>query len=677
MLGFLVSCLLRRVAVLALALFGLVSAGLPASAQALAAEQAGTGVPVLQLARQEILAAEALLPFVAGQVDVGARWGIEEARAQAGRFEPLRRTVAQGYRRDRAFWFHLRLDAADVPVPHWWLQVGSAYLDDVQLWHFGPDGQLRGGPRRAGDRVQPVGALALTAPTFALDLGAPGVHDVYLRVFTESTALMPLSLRSERAAQRELPTELLFISLLLGASFVMFVVAGGAAFWLRDRLYVLYAVFVLANSLVWVGTSGLAHLLWFDLQPPWADRLTSSAIALSAAIGPYLYVRLLDLRQAAPKALGLAQIGALPIACAVLLPWFGWNGHWTPWVLALLTAIQGLIVYAAWRRWPTMARAERMLLMPALLLVLLTTAHALLLHGLLPATTVTLAAGPLSHVLHLSVLIGFLFRQTRLARQAAAESEQRARAAELRQRLESEAREDNVNLIAMLAHEIRTPVAVIDAALQSLRILDDPPTPQRHLRHERIERSLVRLTQLVDLATTKDRLDVSNWTQSLVDCDLVEMTGEVLETLGSTAQSRVQVRVVAPIPRLKADGRMLRYALLNLVDNALKYSAPDSPVEVTLQPEAGPQGQPGVGWRVRDRGVGIAPEDARRVFEKYFRVGESAQIAGMGLGLYLVRQIVLRHGGSVAVQPVPEGTGACFACWLPLTPEPRAEKVAP
>lgn len=73
MLGFLVSCLLRRVAVLALALFGLVSAGLPASAQALAAEQAGTGVPVLQLARQEILAAEALLPFVAGQVDVGAR----------------------------------------------------------------------------------------------------------------------------------------------------------------------------------------------------------------------------------------------------------------------------------------------------------------------------------------------------------------------------------------------------------------------------------------------------------------------------------------------------------------------------------------------------------------------------------------------------------------------------
>ncbi len=630
--------------------------------------------PVLTLSTDEVFAPTQLLPYLGSHVDHGARWGIDDARAQPRVFMPLDDVFSAGYRRDRAFWFRLQLDAANSTTLIWWLRLGSAYLDDVQLWHFGPDGRLIGGPRRAGDLVTLQGAQALPTPTFALDLTAPGVHEVYVRVYTASSALIPVSLMGQPAAERSLPQELLLTSMLLGASFIMFTVACGAAVWLRDRLYVLYAVFVLANSLTWVGISGFAHLLWFDLQPPWSDRMTASAIALSASTGPYLYVRLLALQDLSRRAFRLAQVGALLLVVGAVLPWLGWNSQWNPWVLALLTALQALTVCIVFRQWPRMAMGERVLVLPVLCLVLLTTVNTLLTFGVLPPSGLVLAAGPLAHVMHLTVLIWFLFRQTRMARQAATESEKRAHAAELRQRLEAEARADNGNLIAMLAHEIRTPVSVIDASLQSLQMLDEQPTPERVLRHQRIDRALGRLTQLVDLATARDRLDVASWTESQLPADLVAMTSEALDALGPVAQTRVKISAPDGLPPLRADGRMLRYALLNLIDNALKYSPPDSPVAVEIAAVAGPAGTPGLRWRVRDQGIGIREADAERVFDKYFRADETAQIAGMGLGLYLVRQLVLRHRGTVGVQPVHDQRGACIDCWLPLEPSPGVDR---
>ncbi|WP_251971899.1 sensor histidine kinase [Sphaerotilus microaerophilus] len=647
--------------VLALALVLALAGVLTRSAQA-----APVGPPILALSTVEAYSPRALLPFLGSHVDHGARWRIDDARAQPQAFQLLEEVFSGGYRRDRAFWFRLQLDASDSTTLIWWLRLHSAYLDDVQLWHFGPDGRLIGGLRRAGDLVELQGAQELPAPTFALDLTAPGVHEVYLRVHTASSALIPVSLMGQPAAERSLPQELLLISMLLGASFIMFAVACGAAVWLRDRLYVLYAVFVLANSLTWVGISGFAHLLWFDLQPPWSDRMTASAIALSASVGPYLYVRLLALADLSRRAFRLSQAGALLLAAAAILPWLGWNSHWTPWVLVLLTALQVLVVIIVFRQWPRMAAGERMLALPVLCLALLTTVNTLLTFGVVKPSGLALAAGPFAHVMHLTVLIWFLFRQTRAARHAATESEKRALAAELRQRLEAEAREDNANLIAMLAHEIRTPVAVIDAALQSLQMLDEQPTPERALRHDRIGRALNRLTQLVDLAMARDRLDVAQWSESQLPTDLVAMTHEALDSLGPVAQSRVQVHAPEDLPKLRADARMLRYALLNLVDNALKYSPPDCPVVVDMAVASDAAGTPGLRWCVRDQGIGIREVDAERVFDKYFRAGETAQIAGMGLGLYLVRQIVSRHRGTVRVLPVHDQRGACIECWLPL-----------
>src|SRR5690606_900518 len=122
----------------------------------------------------------------------------------------------------------------------------------------------------------------------------------------------------------------------------------------------------------------------------------------------------------------------------------------------------------------------------------------------------------------------------------------------------------------------------------------------------------------------------------------------------------------------QADERMLRFALLNLLDNALKYSPLSMPVGVRIAPAAH-DGRPGCRWTVEDRGRGIPAGDHERIFQKYFRSHEVSEKPGLGLGLYLVRQIVQRHRGWVRAVPRPPGEGACLECWLPCrSQEPAA-----
>ena len=116
------------------------------------------------------------------------------------------------------------------------------------------------------------------------------------------------------------------------------------------------------------------------------------------------------------------------------------------------------------------------------------------------------------------------------------------------------------------------------------------------------------------------------------------------------------------IPLVPADGEALTQALLNLMDNAVKYSTDEKRIHVSLTRE----GDEAV-IAVTDRGVGIAPSEQERIFEAFYRVerGLEHDIKGSGLGLALVRHIAIAHGGSVAVRSRP-GEGSTFSLRLPL-----------
>lgn len=116
-------------------------------------------------------------------------------------------------------------------------------------------------------------------------------------------------------------------------------------------------------------------------------------------------------------------------------------------------------------------------------------------------------------------------------------------------------------------------------------------------------------------------------------------------------------------PTVTGDRLLLHVVLRNLLENASKYAAPDTPIEIALAVRLG-NDRLGVEWRISDAGAGIPAHLAERVFEKYVRVGESSGTPGLGLGLYLSRRIVERHGGHLYLDTTMT-RGACFVCWLP------------
>jgi signal transduction histidine kinase len=141
-----------------------------------------------------------------------------------------------------------------------------------------------------------------------------------------------------------------------------------------------------------------------------------------------------------------------------------------------------------------------------------------------------------------------------------------------------------------------------------------------------------------------------------------DVVGRYQEQLGAG----LLLDIVGMPVSVSADPARLEQVLINLLDNAVKYS-PDGPeLRVRLQPKAR-----GVLLEVSDRGIGLPPETAERIFEPFSRASnaEERQITGMGLGLYICRNIVEQHHGRIWARSDGEGSGTTMCVWLP---EPSA-----
>ena len=139
------------------------------------------------------------------------------------------------------------------------------------------------------------------------------------------------------------------------------------------------------------------------------------------------------------------------------------------------------------------------------------------------------------------------------------------------------------------------------------------------------------------------------------------MIGAALEPLDDRLRNRpLTVDVPPDLPLVPMDFVLIAQVLLNVLDNALKYSPPDAPVEVLARVE-GPEAH----VQVADRGVGIPPDDLSRVFDKFYRVQQPGQVSGTGLGLSICKGIVEVHGGRIWAQN-REGGGTVITLALPL-----------
>jgi signal transduction histidine kinase len=213
---------------------------------------------------------------------------------------------------------------------------------------------------------------------------------------------------------------------------------------------------------------------------------------------------------------------------------------------------------------------------------------------------------------------------------------------------------------SMLSHEFRTPLSTIDGAVQRLEMTGAHHDEGTRKRYRKIQVAVDRMLAMLDDYLSPERMASIGRTRQPDEISPAALLESVVEQARSR-RNPVSLRIIGLPQWMRCDPAGIRLCVEILLDNAIKYTEPNSPIE--LLGKMAMEG--GVEFLVRDHGRGIPEAELARVFDKSFRGSNAAGIPGSGLGLYMARSVVDVHGGTVSARNVSE-SGTEFRIWLPV-----------
>jgi signal transduction histidine kinase len=221
------------------------------------------------------------------------------------------------------------------------------------------------------------------------------------------------------------------------------------------------------------------------------------------------------------------------------------------------------------------------------------------------------------------------------------------------------------DFVSNVSHELRTPLSLIRLYAETLE-LGRISTPGKHQEYyEIIRKESERLTSLINNILDFSRIEAGKKEYSFRETDMADLVRSTLDSYRFEIEQNgfhFEQKIDNNLPPLRVDREAIARSLLNLVNNAVKYSATEKYLGVHLY-----RRDSGVNLEVVDHGIGIPLKEQLKIFEKFYRVGDPLvhNTKGSGLGLSLVRHIVQAHGGIVAVESTP-GRGSKFIITLPV-----------
>jgi PAS domain S-box-containing protein len=226
--------------------------------------------------------------------------------------------------------------------------------------------------------------------------------------------------------------------------------------------------------------------------------------------------------------------------------------------------------------------------------------------------------------------------------------------------------------LAILAHELRNPLAPISNAIQILTLRGDDPALVAQTK-EVMERQVHQMTRMVDELLEVSRISRGKIRLQTAPLDLAEVVATAVETSRPLVEARRHTLTIS-LPerpaRVEADGARLAQVLSNLLNNAAKYTEDGGRIDLIVE-----HAQAEVVIRVRDNGIGMAPERLTNVFDMFEQIEGAADRSqgGLGIGLTLARSLVEMHGGKIEAHSDGLGKGSEFVTRLPALAEPAAE----
>jgi signal transduction histidine kinase len=575
-------------------------------------------------------------------------------RWQSLRTEPRPDSLSEGFVASPV-WVRFTVRRADGDPARWWLVFSNALLDRIDAYVQGPGGHVL--HLVSGEDVPVSKAAAPTVlPTFPLDLEA-GESRVLLRITTRNALATRLWLRDAPAVVRGEHLNSTAAGLLLGSHLAVSVAALGVFWAIRERVWLLFSLFVALNSILLAHSLGLPSWAIFRDFPGLADRVNGALlmIGLSAALDFSFRLARADIDFPRLFRLGarIAWVTSLA-AAALILAGIG-VGKLLQLQFLLLAAIP-VLLFTLFRQWRRRIESAGYYLMGVGGYAAATEVRFLRNLGVLPSAWWTEGLQEVFSIGYLSVLALGISLQSR-------------RALRERNRLgleldaERSARRAEQDFLAMLSHELRTPIATIEASVRVLRDVDTLGPAEREDRYRKIERAITRVRELFDRQLARDRISGA-WQLSHPErVNLVPILESACRRESDADDSaRIDFETSLAEAWVEGDPHLLLVAIENLVTNALAYGPRGGLIELKIR-------KSGSFWRicVRDRGKSLPLQEQQSIFLPYVRGARSTATPGAGLGLFIVRRIAQAHHGEAGVDAT-EGGGNEFWVDIPASP---------
>lgn len=617
----------------------------------------------------------------------------EQAAASPG-WELLAGPLNAGYTRD-VIWLRLRVQRPPTAQDSWLAYLSHALVDDVALFQRDQHSRWIEVARSGENMGRANWAVRAKNPVLQVVLETDEPVELLLRLHSKNAMSMYLAFATPSAFAEASQWE--YFAYGLGFGFGLLLLVFHTLLWhvTREDVGAWYLIYVASALSVEALTVGLPQQ-YFDMPPEVSDPLLGILLSASLWIGSRFWLLQLDLRARWPRfSARLVGTALLVSVCGSALVAGGAMGLGMQLVQG--TALAMIVLYVAicvylFNRDDGQARVFLLIFGFYYLSVFISFSRNM---GWIAATVFTnnaVAFGAGLHMVLMSLKLNRRYDKLRRAKELAqqrimemvARQNERlevaveARTVELlgeisrRENLERElrsaliaeqrAKQSQLDFVAMVSHEFRTPLAIIHTTAQQIARNADALREKTLKRCENLREAARRLSSLVDEYLTVDRIDAGAANFRPREYSPREVSAFMDAIVGEWPQARVNRTGICCLTSLSCDWGLMHVALRNLLANADRHTQPLDAIELSLEYSS----ERMLSFRVRNAGRAIPSDDVPHLFEKYFRGRNSLHSPGAGLGLYIVRQIAEMHGGQACLEACGMEGFIVFSINLPL-----------
>lgn len=567
-----------------------------------------------------------------------------------------------GYTED-AIWLRIEAPSRPDDDPDLLLEVEPASLDDIRF--YSPD--AAGHYSKAiyvGDR-QLFANRQFDYRHYLFELPKANTHQsvVYLRL-QNSQSLNPLvrlwtstALRSP--AQRELLLFGIFFGLLLATALTNII----TGILMREDIYFSFAALTLIFVWALFNSSGLLAQFVFPNNPAIPDRLTGINFCLVTAgllVVQRKPLRLIVHFPHVDRLLPWLAIGVLMLGSLNLIDAYGPVSPFVSWIMAFAAVLN---LAAAWKEYGAKRPGASFWLVGTFIYVAALAFALIHVAGLNPWPHLANGSWRFGATALAAMMYAGVFRAMQVQRDARTDADAKVVLTQALVTQERRLFDEQTAFFSFVAHELRTPLTVIISGLTNLRADASDATVEVRDRVARVLAAAFRQNDLIDRHLRLQRLIRADFETDLAGCPSELAATQALDLIQQAHSGRrIDYLPAKNLPDyVDQDSELITLAVSNLLDNALKYSPPETVVRFELNYDATTEQ---LCYRVTDRGSGISPTDQARLFSIYVRA-EGNSHAGFGIGLALVERVATHHHGKIHCESI-EGEGTTFSLYIPI-----------